>query len=464
MSEKKNLIKNTIIIAIGKLSTQIVSFLLLPLYTSKLTPKEYGVFDYISTISVFIIPIITLCMEESLFRFLIDAKKEKDRENIITQVIIYTIISTAIFVLGAFLLLKIINYEYTIFFILYIVSSIVSAISNALVRGIGKIKLYSITNFISGILVVFLNIITIVFLNMGVVGLLLSTIIANIISSIIIFVKTNIIQYISISNLEKGFMKEMIKYSIPLIPNSIAFSIISVSDRIVVTNSIGVEQNGIYSIANKFPSIISVFYGFFSLAWKESAAKMVNNEDKMKYYSDVYETMKNIIFCISILLIAVMPIVFPILINEQYSEAYIHIPILIISVYFCNIAMFISGIFIAYKDTKNIGTTTIVAAIINVIVNIALINKVGLYAASISTLIAYIFLCLYRKYKIRKYIKLKREFSILQIIMLCIVLVSYILNNICVSVITILVTIVYSYFANRHIINNIIKKLTNKML
>lgn len=464
MSEKKNLVKNTIIIAIGKLSTQIISFLLLPLYTSKLTPKEYGVFDYITTISIFLLPIITLCMEESLFRFLLDAKKQEDKENVISQVIIYTIFSTIIFSIGAFFLLKIINYEYNMLFILYIISSILSAISNALARGLSKIKLYSISNMISGIIAIILNIVTIVFFNMGVVGLLLSTILANILTSVTIFIKTNFIQYISINKFEKNLMKEMLGYSIPLVPNSIAFSIISASDRIIVTNSIGLEQNGIYSIAYKFPNIISVFYGYFSLAWRESASKMVNNEDKVKYYNEVYETMKNIIYCISILLIAIMPIAFPILINSQYQDAYPHILILIASVYYCNIAMFISGIFIAYKDTKSIGTTTLIAAIINVIINVGLINKIGLYAASISTLIANMFLCLYRKYKVRKYIKLKKEFDISQIIMLAIVVSAYILNNILISIITILITIIYSYFSNKEIVSKVMRKIKRIVL
>lgn len=73
MNQKKQLLVNTIIIAIGKLSTQVVSFLLLPLYTSKLSPAEYGTYDFLVTLSTFLLPIITLLMEESMFRFLIDA-------------------------------------------------------------------------------------------------------------------------------------------------------------------------------------------------------------------------------------------------------------------------------------------------------------------------------------------------------------------------------------------------------
>ena len=75
MNQKKELIKNTLIISIGKFSTQLITFLLLPLYTSLLTTSEYGEYDFLNTISIFLIPCVTLLMEEGMFRFLIDAFK-----------------------------------------------------------------------------------------------------------------------------------------------------------------------------------------------------------------------------------------------------------------------------------------------------------------------------------------------------------------------------------------------------
>ena len=107
MNQKKQLLVNTIIIAIGKLSTQVISFLLLPLYTSKLTPGEYGTYDLLVTISTFLLPIITLLMEESMFRFLIDADDLKEKKRVITATIFYTTAGTLLFCLIAesFLLL-----------------------------------------------------------------------------------------------------------------------------------------------------------------------------------------------------------------------------------------------------------------------------------------------------------------------------------------------------------------------
>ena len=60
MNQKKELIKNTIIISIGKFSTRVVSFILLPLYTALLSKREYGSYDLLNTISIFLIPKITL--------------------------------------------------------------------------------------------------------------------------------------------------------------------------------------------------------------------------------------------------------------------------------------------------------------------------------------------------------------------------------------------------------------------
>ena len=102
----KELLQNTIIIAIGNLSTQIISFFLLPLYTSVLSTKDYGIYDLLITISTFILPIITLLMEDALFRFLIDCKDENEIKETISQSIIFiffnTILITILFIISSF--------------------------------------------------------------------------------------------------------------------------------------------------------------------------------------------------------------------------------------------------------------------------------------------------------------------------------------------------------------------------
>ena len=64
----KALFKNTGIIAIGQISTKIVNFLLLPLYTALLTTQEYGLVDILSTYSALIVVIVGLQINQAVFR------------------------------------------------------------------------------------------------------------------------------------------------------------------------------------------------------------------------------------------------------------------------------------------------------------------------------------------------------------------------------------------------------------
>ena len=194
MNQKKQLLKNTVIIAIGKLSTQIVSFLLLRLYTSKLTTAEYGTYDFLVTLSTFLLPIITMLMEESMFRFLIDAEDLKSKKRVITATIAYTTVGTIIFTLIAGIAMGMMQYEYAIVFLLFIISNILIGLSNALARGTGKIKLYSFSNFILGASTIALNIVFIVGFKWGVNGLLWSNTVANSITAIVVLIKLHLPQ------------------------------------------------------------------------------------------------------------------------------------------------------------------------------------------------------------------------------------------------------------------------------
>ena len=462
MNQKKQLLMNTIIIAVGKLSTQVISFLLLPLYTSKLTPGEYGTYDFLVTLSTFLVPIITLLMEESMFRFLIDAEDFKAKKRIITATIAYTFVGTVIFSILAGIIMSIIHYEYTWVFILFVISNILIGLSNALARGMGKIKLYSFSNFILGASTIVLNILFIVTFKLGVNGLLWSNTIANTVTAIIVLMMLHLPQFISRKDLNKKTLTEMVRYSAPLVPNNLSWIVITLSDRLMLTWMAGSDANGIYSIANKFPNIVYTCYGFFSTAWKESAAKILKEDNKVQYYNSIYKDVKFFLKAIILGLIAIMPFAFQILVDPSYNDAYIYIPILTISIYYTNMSNFYGGIFTAYKDTKIMGSTTFAAAIINILINLLFINKFGIYAATFSTLISNVIVYAYRRYKLKKYIKLKEKFNYVFWILLAITLVSYYFNNMISNIIVFIIVLAYCIFTNQRFIKGILNPIISR--
>ncbi len=461
---KRDLFKNTIIIAIGKFSTQIISYLLLPLYTSILTTSEYGTYDLLVTICIFVIPFITIMMEESMFRFLIDEESDIGKKKVMSTACLYAILSTFIWTGLGFIALSLLKYQYTVVFILYVISSILMKLTNGISRGMSKLKIYSLSNFILSILTIGLNILFIAVFNWGVHGLLYSTILANIITCIFVLLKLKVYKLIGIKYFEKKRLKEMMKYSFPLVPNNISWYIINLSDRIIVVSFLGSAVNGVYAMANKFPNIMNTFSSFFFTAFKENVAVAIKRKNYEEYYNNIYDIVHNSFIAISLLIIAVIPFIFNIFIKNDYISAYNYIPLLVISLYYGNMAGFYGTLFTAFKESKLIGKSTIYGAIVNLVVHLLLIKFIGIYAAIISTLLSNYTVCLYRKIKLKKYLSLhKLNNYFISIMMLISITIFYHLNYFWLNILSLLVTLIYTYFTNKDLIYDIRKLLMLKI-
>ena len=310
---------------------------------------------------------------------------------------------------------------------------------------------------------ILLNILFIVTFKWGYKVLIYSNVIANFVITIFIFIRLNIFQYISLKYFNKNELKDMIKYSIPLVPNSISWAIINLSNRLVISGFIGTSANGIYSMANKFPSFMDTIYGFFYTAWKESAAKALKEDDNQAFYKNIYNILKKLLYSVTVGMIACLPFVFGILIKQDFSEAYQYIPVLLISMFFSNISGFYGGIFSAYKYTKIMGTTTILSAIINLLLNIVLIKVLGIWAATISSITSTFIVYILRKRKINEFVKFDEKINFISVVIIAICIATYYINNTYIHLINLLIVVLYCTYLNKDIIilvrDNVIKKL-----
>ena len=459
-SVKRDLFKNTFIIAIGKFSTQILSYLLLPLYTSILSTSEYGIYDLLVTICIFVIPLITIMMEESMFRFLIDEETETGKKKVMSTACIYAIVSTIIWCGLGYCVLTLLNYEYRTVFILYMISSILMKLTNGISRGLSKIKVYSLSNVILSILTIGLNILFIAVFKWGVYGLLYSTVIANVVTCIFVLLLLKVYNYVRPKYYDKNRLKVMLKYSFPLVPNNISWYIINISDRIIVSSFLGSSVNGIYAMANKFPNIMNNFSSFFFTAFKENVAIAVKKDSYEKYYNEIYVIVHNAFIAISLLIISVLPFIFKIFIKNDYVAAFEYIPLLVIALYYGNMAGFYGTLFTAFKESKIIGKSTIWGAIINLVVHLGLIYFIGIYAAIISTLVSNYVVAIYRKSKLKDYVKLKPlKFYYMAIFMLALVTGLYYCKNFYLNILSLFLTTTYVLLVNKDLIRDIKKMI-----
>lgn len=467
MNKNKELAKNTLIITIGRISTQFLSFLLLPLYTALLTTEEYGTVDLVNTYSQLLLPIVILQMDQALLRFMIldRASNGNNRKCISTTSIVF-LTQAIVFSFLYFVVTRFWQNQYAIYLYLNVLAMCLSSYSLQAARGFGDNVTYSVSSFISGALTIALNVLFIAGLHMKSEGMLIAAIIGNIVASVYILLKDRVYKYISISEFDKSLLKQMLIYAWPLIPNALIWWVVNASDRSIVLLFLGASANGILAVSHKFPSLIMTLYNIFHLSWTESAALHLHEEDRDEFFSSVFDTVFRLASVVSLLLIAIMPFIFNIFINESFSDAYYQIPIYTIASFFNIIVGLYSVVYISNMKTGEIAKTSLFSGIINIVVNIALIRYIGLYAASISSAIAFGTMAIYRAIDIRKTIKqsINMKLLISVLVFFAIGFFVYYQPSYIGKIIYLIVTIVYSVFINKYSIKKIIGFMKSKIL
>ena len=201
--------------------------------------------------------------------------------------------------------------------------------------------------------------------------------------------------------------KEMVKYSKPLMLNSIGWWVNSASDRYTVTYICGAEANGVYSIAYKIPSILSIFQSIFNQAWGISAVKEFDKDDKDGYFAKAYSFYNMLMIFVCSFLIMFTKLLAKLLYKNEFYLAWKYVPFLVFSVVFGAMSGFLGGVFSAVKKSNILGRTTILGATLNLILNIIMVWYIGPVGAAIATFISYFVVWSIRIFAVRKYINLK---------------------------------------------------------
>lgn len=465
MSKEKELAKNTVIILIGKICTQFVSLFLVPIYTMMLSTSDYGYIDLIQTYISLLAPILILRMDSAVFRFLVDCRNnDKEKTQTISSMAFVICFQLVFFSIIFAIVTLFLDIKYAIFIFTNIVAVAGSNVLLQVTRGNGKMTDYSIASIIAGLSTTLLNIFFILFLKKSAMFILISATIGNTLCIIYIVIREKLYKYINIKSIKKRKLTEMIKYSIPMIPDGLSWWIVNASDRTLITSFLGSSFNGIYAISCKFTNIIAAFFSIFNLSWQESASVHINDDDSKSYFASIFDTSFRLFSAICLSVLIFTPIVYLFLIGKDYMDSYLYVPILLIGSLFNSMAIVVGGAYIAKKQTKKAARTTVTSAIINIVVNIVLIKEIGLWAAAISTAISYIFLFFYRYFDVRKEsgFKINKKDFLLVFIIFAISIIVHYINNIVLCIINIVFVSAFCLVFNKEIIKKITKTIKNK--
>ena len=427
MASYKKLGKDMLFMTIGTFGSRLLSFIFVPFYTSVLTTEEYGLADLITTTVTLMLPFFTLIIFEAMMRFALE--KGIDQSAVWNVGMKVECIGIFIFLIISPVFKFTILGDYYFFIVVYYVFTSLNRCVSYFVRGLNKVKIFSAAGTIQTAVLVGSNLFFLLWLKIGIEGYLISQILAAAVATLFMLVAAKIYKFrFDIFHVDNKLQRDMLRYAIPMIPNSVAWWIVNASDRYILTAFSGAAVNGIYSVAYKIPTIISTLMSIFGNAWKLSAVEEFGTEKSRNFFEDIFSKLTALmLMTVSFLLVINKPLAH-ILFAKEFYQAWQTVPLLLIASVMHAYSEFFGSIYTSSYKTKFLVYSTAIGSVANIVLNFLLIPKFAAMGAAFATVIGYSVIWISRVINSRKimkiHINLKRDIPayglvIIQIIIAC---------------------------------------------
>lgn len=407
MNKYKKLLTSSFILLLGSIGTKFGSLFLLPLYTQYLSTSEYGIADLTLTFVNLLLPILTLSIFEMFIKKIIETPSKRLGYFVsaagillITNVVVW-LVSHMVYLFGA------IHLSYQVFFwmlLLMTLQSFTNLILNYL-RAINKNMLFALTNVFQTIALVVSAIVMIKYLQLGLLGYLLSNVISLIIILLNVFYifknKTEETLYF-----DRTFVKELVKDSLPLIPNALMWWGINSADKIFIVFFLGTSASGLFAAANKLPMFLTMLSTVFFQAWQVSAIEEASSEHTNVFYTNVFKYFFLFMELGVLLLTLFIKPICGLLLSGSFNQAVQYVPFLILATYFSNISSFFGANCIAYGRTKFVFLSSIICCAVNLTLSPIAISVLGLQGAGISGMLSFLLLSVLRFIKVKSFVQI----------------------------------------------------------
>jgi O-antigen/teichoic acid export membrane protein len=394
--------KQSIIYGFGSIGSRLIAFLLLPLYTSYLTPADYGVLQICNVLNTVLLIIIQLGINSSLFKVYFQETCIGKRKVILSSTLIFFSVSSLVILLPIFILREsiapfLIGGKHSVVLLVLVIGAVyfegLITIGLSILRAQEKPKTYAIFIIVKIIIYALLNILFVAGLKRGYLGsreAIFITMLVCFIAFIPYFKKHMLPVF------KWEYVKELLQIGVPFAIAGLAGWVLNFTDRYMLMyllpEEIAMSQVGIYSLGVKFAMLIKILIvSPFMLSWAAIMFKYQHDANAKNIYSKVLN-IYIFIACIIFIIISVYGKDFIKLIttNVDYYSAYSVIPFIALSYVLYGAYMVFSVGTTLTKKTYYVSITNIVAALLNVLLNYYLISKIGMMGAVISSLASFL--------------------------------------------------------------------------
>lgn len=397
MRKLKLFIENFVVYGFGGIISKLIPLIMLPIIT-RIMPNTfyYGLSDLSNTLIQFASAIAVMGFYDAMYRLFFEKDDKEYKQKVCSTALIFTIIMSVIvfFLMCIFskqlskLFFSDSNYSYLVH--LSAIATLIGA-TNTIVaaptRMENKRKIYLITNTVAPLIAYGLSI-PLLLKGYYIIALPVSAIVSVLTLEVIFWILNK--SWFRITNFDKRILRQLLIIGVPLLPNLLIYWVFNSCDKVMITNLIGVEASGIYSVASKFGQASQLIYVAFAGGWQYFAFSTMKEQNQVYTNSKIFEYMGVISFAMGALVCAWSYLIFKILFNADYLLGFISAAYLFLAPLLQMLFQIISNQFLIIKKTWPAMLILACGAIINIVLNYILIPMIGIEGASIATLIGYI--------------------------------------------------------------------------
>lgn len=402
MKKKKSntIIKNSLMYTVGNLLLKAFNFFLLPLYTAFLTTEEYGIINLASGFYTLMASIIMLSLQYAVIRFYADIHNNKSKvSRMFGTVINFIILVSIVFLIISFLSKDIITsyfFKGITFFPVVFLSIVISIVFGLyqvyqdILKGMQNAKKSIVMSYLYFFFMLLLNVVSVVIFKLGAVGVILSTLIVNVVMVLVMFFDLfrNGLYEICI---DRGILKELLKYSLPLVPHTIAFNIQTYATKVIINENLSLTLLGVYSLSSQFGSIADVILSSVQAAFQPWLYKTLN-EDTLQGEKSINVLTYALMWVYGIFFIIIGAFsqeAVLLMASKSYSQSWVYVPLIVFSVALKSPLYFYSN-FLYYdkRKIKYVFISTVIGCVINIALTSIFVPILGIVGSIIADIIA----------------------------------------------------------------------------
>lgn len=408
MEEKPHLMKNTALLGVTAFVSKAVSFILMPLYTSCLSPSEYGTADILISTAVLLLPWVSFNAPEAIFRF----SAGGENPGAVLGAGLFSLLPGSFF----FLLFLLFSAFSPIFsgvlplLFCYLAGAGLHSFAATLVRARGDYTLFSVQQLFCTLLTVLLELLFLPIFALGVAGYLSAIFLADAVTAVILLLLLHRRGELRPTRFPRSLLLSMWRYAFPLIPTSALWWVISLSDRYVLLRYHGEAATGIYAAAGKIPALLTFVTGIFLEVWRYASLR-VKREECAAFFGRIYGCFLPAVFAFTAFLITFGDPAVSFLFSSAYASASHLIPTLSLAALFSALASFLGSIYARQLTSFRSLLTALAGALLNLTLNFLLIPRFAGQGAALSTLAAWIAVYALRCADSRQILPFSRRFG-----------------------------------------------------